>query len=82
MPWAEQVQPGIEFGHALPRECAGGTTGVVVNGRELHRKDLERLKKRGLPEEPDSVYRIEITGNVFDWESGEFLMGLGKLAPS
>ena len=65
----------------MPQQCAGGTTGILVNGRELHVKDLERLMKRGLPTTPNSAYRVEINGNVFDEQSGDFIMSLGKLAP-
>ena len=53
-----------------------------MNGRELHRKDLERLSRRGLPTTPNAAYRVEINGNVFDEGSGDYLMSLGKLAPS
>eukprot|EP00475_Leptophrys_vorax_P019361 TRINITY_DN26437_c0_g1_i1.p2 TRINITY_DN26437_c0_g1~~TRINITY_DN26437_c0_g1_i1.p2 ORF type:complete len:139 (+),score=0.68 TRINITY_DN26437_c0_g1_i1:2-418(+) len=76
------IPPGIDFGVAMSQKCAGGTTGVYVNGRELHRKDLDRLMKRGLPPTPDCAYRVEITGNVFDEETGDFILAMGKLAPS
>ncbi|CAI5484657.1 unnamed protein product [Closterium sp. Yama58-4] len=76
------IPPGIDFGVVMPQSCAGGSTRVYVNGRELHHRDLERLMKRGLPGTPDCGYRIEITGNVFDEETGEYLLCLGKLAPS
>ena len=29
----------------MPENCAGGNTGVFVNGRELHQKDLDLLAK-------------------------------------
>lgn len=74
-------QPGINFGAHMPRNCANGSTSILVNGRELHVKDLERLMKRGLPTVPNCTYRIEINGNVFDEQSGNLVMSLGKLAP-
>lgn len=76
------IPPGIDFGVPMPVDCAGGSTRVYVNGRELHNKDLERLMKRGLPQLPNRSYRIEINGSVCDEETGEFLLSLGKLAPS
>ena len=66
----------------MSRECAGGTTGVVVNGRELHRKDLELLRRRGLSETPRKAYLVDSTGRVVEAATGLELRGLGKLAPS
>ncbi|CAI5501807.1 unnamed protein product [Closterium sp. Naga37s-1] len=81
-PCLGMIPPGIELGPALPRNCSGGDTKVYVNARELHRKDLDRLVKRGLPITDNMAYRVEANGNVFDGLSGEFLVNLGKLAPS
>lgn len=66
----------------MPEKCAGGNTGVFVNGRELHPKDLKLLSSRGLPAERDRSYIIEISGRVLDEDSGEELESLGKLAPT
>jgi len=55
-----------EFNHPLPEKCSGGSTGVFVNGRELHSKDLDLLAGRGLPTERDRSYIIEISGRVLD----------------
>ncbi|KAJ4808372.1 Extra-large G-protein-like [Rhynchospora pubera] len=71
-----------EFNYPLPKNCAGGNTGVVINGRELHRKDLELLVSRGLPSTPGMSYRIEVSGKVWDEYTGEELYSLGKLAPT
>ncbi|WOH09533.1 hypothetical protein DCAR_0728990 [Daucus carota subsp. sativus] len=77
------IPPSIEeFNFPLPETCAGGDTGVFVNGRELHQKDLKLLGKRGLPTDVDRSYIIEISGRVLDDESGEELDSLGKLAPT
>ncbi|CAI5942734.1 unnamed protein product [Closterium sp. NIES-65] len=76
------IPPGIEFGTPIPVDCAGGATRVYVNGRELHKKDLDRLMKRGLPSKPNMSYRVEINGSVYDEETGDYLLSLGKLAPS
>lgn len=66
----------------MPENCAGGSSGVFVNGRELHQKDLELLANRGLPTDRDRYYIIEISGRVLDEDTGEELCKLGKLAPT
>lgn len=66
----------------MPENCAGGNTGVFVNGRELHQKDLNLLSTRGLPTTRDRSYIVEISGRVLDGGSGEELDRLGKLAPT
>ena len=77
------MQPFIEeFNHPMPENCAGGNTGIFVNGRELHPKDLNLLCNRGLPTTRDRSYIIEISGRVLDEDSGEELDSLGKLAPT
>lgn len=77
------LQPFIkEFNYPMPKNCAGGNTGVLVNGRELHQKDLDLLVGRGLPATRGCSYIIEISGKVWDESSGEELDGLGKLAPT
>lgn len=76
-------QPFIEeFNYPMPKNCAGGDTGVVVNGRELHQKDMELLVGRGLPSGRGGCYIIDISGKVWDELSGEELDCLGKLAPT
>ncbi|KAK4379201.1 hypothetical protein RND71_001063 [Anisodus tanguticus] len=77
------IPPFIEeFNYPMPDNCAGGSTGVFVNGRELHPKDLKLLVSRGLPAERDRSYILEISGRVLDEDSGEELESLGKLAPT
>ncbi|XVF80202.1 hypothetical protein PTKIN_Ptkin15bG0052000 [Pterospermum kingtungense] len=77
------IPPFIEeFNYSMPENCAGGTTGVFVNGRELHQKDLDLLASRGLPTDRDRSYIIEISGRVLDEDTGEELDSLGKLAPT
>ena len=77
------LQPFIEeFDYPMPEKCAGGNTGVFVNGRELHLKDLDLLAGRGLPTSRHRSYIIEISGRVLDEDTGEELEGLGKLAPT
>ncbi|KAF8104711.1 hypothetical protein N665_0170s0083 [Sinapis alba] len=71
-----------ELNYPMPEKCAGGTTGVFVNGRELHQKDLRLLIARGLPRERDRSYTVYITGRVIDEDTGEELNSLGKLAPT
>ncbi|CAH2063205.1 unnamed protein product [Thlaspi arvense] len=88
--WGVMGGPGLgiippfieELNYPMPENCAGGTTGVFVNGRELHRKDLELLAGRGLPPDRDRSYIVDITGRVIDEDTGEELDCLGKLAPT
>ncbi|CAN6444337.1 unnamed protein product [Victoria cruziana] len=77
------IPPSIEeFDYPMPKDCSGGNTGVFVNGRELHQKDLDLLANRGLPTTRDKSYNIDISGKVFDEATGEELDCLGKLAPT
>ncbi|WVZ99749.1 hypothetical protein U9M48_045005 [Paspalum notatum var. saurae] len=71
-----------EFNYPMPKNCAGGSTGVFVNGRELHQKDFDLLVGRGLPRISGKSYTVEISGNVTDDTTGKKLRGLGKLAPT
>jgi len=77
------LQPFIEeFNYPMQKNCACGNTGVYVNGRELHQKDLTLLAGRGLPATEGQSYIIEISGKVWDEVTGEELDSLGKLAPT
>lgn len=77
------IPPFIEeFNYPIPKNCAAGNTGVLVNGRELNNKDLTLLASRGLPITQGQSYIIEISGKVWDEETGEELDCLGKLAPT
>ncbi|XP_078431572.1 uncharacterized protein LOC144703300 [Wolffia australiana] len=77
------IPPFIEeFNYPMPKNCSSGNSGVVVNGRELHQKDLDLLVGRGLPPDYGRSYRIDISGKVVDDVSGEELDSLGKLAPT
>ncbi|VVB13881.1 unnamed protein product [Arabis nemorensis] len=71
-----------ELNYPMPANCAGGTTSVFVNGRELHQKDLRLLTARGLPRDRDRSYTVYISGRVIDEDTGEELDSLGKLAPT
>ena len=66
----------------MPKNCAGGNTGVLVNGRELHQKDFDLLVKRGLQRFSGKSYSVDISGNVIDDTTGHKLRNLGKLAPT
>lgn len=77
------IPPYIEeLNYRLSENCAGGNTGVFVNGRELHGKDFDLLVSRGLPSVRDRSYIVEISGRVLDEDSGEELNSLGRLAPT
>ncbi|KAL0294652.1 UNVERIFIED_CONTAM: Extra-large guanine nucleotide-binding protein 2, partial [Sesamum angustifolium] len=70
-----------EFNYPMPAHCAGGNTGIFVNGRELHHIDLDMLHDRGFPTDRGKSYTIEMSGRVLDEQTGEELY-LGKLAPT
>ncbi|VFQ68689.1 unnamed protein product [Cuscuta campestris] len=77
------IMPNIEeFNHPMPKNCAAGSTCVFVNGRELHKKDLDLLVRRGLPLTRNKSYLIEMSGRVVDYQTSEELDSLGKLAPT
>ncbi|KAH9604158.1 hypothetical protein KSS87_010498 [Heliosperma pusillum] len=71
-----------EFNYPMPEKCGAGNTGVFINGRELHQKDLELLSTRGLPSTKDRSYIVDITGRTVDEDTGEEVVNLGKLAPT
>ncbi|XP_074584017.1 uncharacterized protein LOC141840036 [Curcuma longa] len=77
------IPPFIEeFNYPMPEHCAGGNTGVILNGRELHRKDLNLLVSRGLPFSAGQSYLLDFSGNLFNEVSNEHLGNFGKLAPT
>ncbi|KAF8050289.1 hypothetical protein N665_2004s0006 [Sinapis alba] len=77
------IPPFIEeFSHPMPDRCAAGNTEVYVNGRELHKRDLELLVGRGLPRDKNRSYILDISGRILDGDSGEELKSLGRLAPT
>uniref|UniRef100_A0A1J3JSQ8 Probable zinc-ribbon domain-containing protein n=1 Tax=Noccaea caerulescens TaxID=107243 RepID=A0A1J3JSQ8_NOCCA len=77
------IPPFIEeFSRPMPDNCGAGNSGVFVNGRELHQRDLELLSRRGLPRDKNRSYIVDISGRVLDGDSGEELKSLGKLAPT
>ncbi|CAE6123711.1 unnamed protein product [Arabidopsis arenosa] len=88
--WGVMGGPGLgilppfieELNYPMPENSSSGTTGVFVNGRELHRKDLDLLAGRELPPDRDRSYIVDITGRVIDVDTGEKLDCLGKLAPT
>ncbi|KAM0874940.1 hypothetical protein ACQ4PT_037125 [Festuca glaucescens] len=82
-PCLGMIPPYIpEFNYPMPKKCGGGNTGIYINGRELHKKDLDLLVARGLSDSPERSYIVENSGKVTDEASGEELYGLGKLAPT
>uniref|UniRef100_A0ACD5WW71 Uncharacterized protein n=1 Tax=Avena sativa TaxID=4498 RepID=A0ACD5WW71_AVESA len=82
-PCLGMIPPCIpEFNYPMPKKCGGGNTGIYINGRELHQKDLDLLVARGLSDSPERSYIVENSGKVTDEVSGEELYGLGKLAPT
>jgi hypothetical protein len=41
------LRPGLGIGGSLPRDASNGTTGVIVNGRELHLLEVAALQRIG-----------------------------------
>ncbi|WOL03176.1 hypothetical protein Cni_G11896 [Canna indica] len=77
------IPPFIEeFNYPMPKNCACGNTGIFVNGRELHKKDLKLLVNRGLPPTTGKHYVLEFSGNLFDEVSRKKLGDIGRLAPT
>jgi len=82
-PCLGMIPPFIEvLNYPMARHCSNGKTGVLVNGRELHWRDLELLKQRGLPGTPGKAYNLDIDGRLFEARTGTELMSLGRLAPT
>jgi hypothetical protein len=46
-PTAGWIMPGLDLGGPLPADASGGTTGVFINGRELHVMDVAALMRLG-----------------------------------
>jgi hypothetical protein len=44
-PAAGQIHPGLRLGGPMWQQASRGNTGVVVNGRELHRLDVAALQR-------------------------------------
>jgi hypothetical protein len=44
-PGAGQILAGLKLGGPLRRDASKGKTGVIVNGRELHKRDVEALQR-------------------------------------
>lgn len=71
-----------EFKAPMPENCSGGDTCIYVNGRELHKNDLDLLSTRGLPRTRYKYYIVDISGKVEDEDTSRFVVNLGKLAPN
>ncbi|KAL9246667.1 hypothetical protein vseg_020173 [Gypsophila vaccaria] len=77
------IPPSIkEFSAPMPEDCSKGDTAVYVNGRELNQRDLGLLARRGIPTTKDRRYVVDISGRVLDEGTRDFIVNLGRLAPS
>ncbi|XP_074317700.1 uncharacterized protein LOC141653754 [Silene latifolia] len=77
------IPPSIkEFSVPMPENCSRGDSAVYVNGRELLKTDLDLIARRGLPTTTDRRYVVDISGRVLDEETRDFVVNLGRLAPS
>ncbi|KAH9608586.1 hypothetical protein KSS87_022328 [Heliosperma pusillum] len=71
-----------EFSYPMPENSSRGDSNVFVNGRELQESDLELLARRGLPTTEGMRYIVDISGKVVDERTKDFIVNLGRLAPS
>jgi hypothetical protein len=71
------IQAGLELGGALRADASHGDTGVFINGRELHRLDVQGLQQLG-PVWPGR-YWVDAQGDV-GFEGGLMLGNLWVLA--
>jgi hypothetical protein len=46
-PTAGWIMPGLDLGGPLPADASAGSTGVFINGRELHVMDVAALMRLG-----------------------------------
>ncbi|KAK9716657.1 hypothetical protein RND81_06G248300 [Saponaria officinalis] len=77
------IPPSIkEFSAPMPENCSKGDSAVYVNGRELNKRDMGLLARRGLPTTKDRRYVVDISGRVLDEDTRDFIVNLGRLAPS
>lgn len=77
------LQPSIqEFSFPMPASCSRGDSAVYVNGRELKKRELNLLSSRGLPTTKNKRYIVDISGKVLEEQSKDFIVNLGKLAPT
>ncbi|GJP30979.1 hypothetical protein CLOM_g7538 [Closterium sp. NIES-68] len=68
-----------ELGNApMSMDCSGGKSKILVNGRELHRKDVKALAERGLPETLGGRYTLDADGTLVN-EFGRVAAALGPL---
>jgi hypothetical protein len=72
-----QIHPFLDLGGPLKAKASNGTTGVFINGRELHVVDVLRLQQitRVIP----GRYWCDAYGNI-GFEGGPVLVNLWALA--
>ncbi|CAI5979671.1 unnamed protein product [Closterium sp. NIES-65] len=68
-----------ELGNApVSMDCSGGKSKILVNGRELHRKDVKVLAEKGFPETLGGRYTLDADGTLVN-EFGRVAANLGSL---
>jgi hypothetical protein len=72
-PTAGFMEVNLPLGGALSADASGGTSGVFINGRELHFQDVVALQRLG-PVFPGR-YRVDGQGN-FGYEGGPIMGNL------
>jgi hypothetical protein len=71
------TQPGLDLGGPLRSDASSGDTGVFINGRQLHRLDVQSLQQLG-PVWPGR-YWLDAAGNI-GFEGGVMIGNLWQLA--
>ena len=77
-PTAGFIQPGLKLGGPLKAEASNGSTGVYINGRQLHAQDVAGLQKSVGTVMPGRWW-VDAQGN-FGMEGGAMLGNLWFMA--
>ncbi|CAI5474076.1 unnamed protein product [Closterium sp. Yama58-4] len=62
----------------MSMDCSAGKSKILVNGRELHRKDVKILAEKGFPETLGGRYTLDADGTLVN-EFGRVVANLGSL---
>jgi hypothetical protein len=74
------IEAGLNLGGPLQREASNGSTGIYINGRELHMIDVLRLQQV-VPMVLPGRWWLDAFGN-FGYEAGPMLGNLWAIAQS
>jgi hypothetical protein len=72
---------GLDIGGTLRRDASAGTSGVLLNGRELTTAEVRELEGLLYSNVPKGSYFLDSAGN-FGFAGGPALFNIGPLTPS